>query len=178
MPEGRPAIPAELKRRVLMEAGHRCAIPTCRSVPVELAHIEPWARIRDHTFENLIALCPTCHARYDNGDIDTLSMKSYKANLGLVSGRYGEMERRILDLLADNPALNQLRLPGGWDIQLMYLLKDGLIVKAAKGPTVLINGLPATEDYIITHAGQEFIKSLIAARPVSAEVHEKEWSSQ
>ena len=26
----RPKIPAELKRRVLCEAGHRCAIHTCR----------------------------------------------------------------------------------------------------------------------------------------------------
>jgi hypothetical protein len=27
----------------LMEAGHRCTtIPTCRSTPVDLVHIEPW----------------------------------------------------------------------------------------------------------------------------------------
>src|SRR5487761_1639893 len=62
MPQGRPAIPADLKRRVLMEAGHRCAIPTCRTVPVELAHIEPYSEVRGHAFENLITLCPTCHA--------------------------------------------------------------------------------------------------------------------
>jgi HNH endonuclease len=44
--------------------------------------MEPYADVRDHTFENLIALCPTCHTRYDSGDIDRLSMKGYKANLG------------------------------------------------------------------------------------------------
>lgn len=66
-PDGRPAIPADLKRRILMAAGHRCAIPTCRTVPVQLAHIEPYSEVRGHSFENLIALCPTCHTRYDKG---------------------------------------------------------------------------------------------------------------
>ena len=172
MPDGRPAIPAEIKRRVLMEAGHRCAIPTCRTVPVELAHIEPYADVRSHTFENLIALYPTCHTRYDNGDIDRLSMKGYKANLGLVSGRYGEMERRILDMLAATPGAGQFRLPPAWDIQLMYLIKDGLITKAPQGATIIINGLPATEDYLVTRAGREFIDRWVAARPVSVEAED------
>src|SRR5882724_3643380 len=96
MPERRPAIPAELDRRVRMEAGHRCAIPTCRSTPMEIAHIVPWATVKQHRFENLIALCPTCHARYDSGQIDQKSMKGYKANLGLAASRYSDTERRIL----------------------------------------------------------------------------------
>ena len=71
----RPPIPAELERAVLIECGHRCAIPTCRQVPVELAHIIPWSRCKAHTFDNLIALCPTCHTRYDHGEIDRKSMR-------------------------------------------------------------------------------------------------------
>lgn len=169
MPDGRPAIPADLQRRVLMEAGHRCAIPTCRTTPVELAHIVPWSEVRGHTFENLIALCPTCHTRYDTHQIDRLSMKGYKANLGLVSGRYGEIERRILDQLAITRQ-DRFRLPGGWDIPLMYLLRDGLIVKAPFGGGVIINGLSATDDYLLTTAGQEFIKRWVTAEAVSPEL--------
>lgn len=67
-------MPVAMKRRVLMEVGHRCAIPTCRTVPVELALTVPYADVKKHTFENLIALCPTCHTRCDRGDIDRLSM--------------------------------------------------------------------------------------------------------
>jgi hypothetical protein len=171
MPDGRPAIPMELKRRVLMEAGHRCAIPTCKSVPVELAHIEPWSEVRDHSFENLIALCPTCHTRYDRGDIDRVSMKGYKANLGVISGRYGELERRILDQLAITRA-TRIRLPGGWDIPLWYLLRDGLLAKVSGGGGVFINGLSATDDYIVTPVGQDFIRRWVDAAPVSAEVEE------
>ncbi|MGH9653104.1 MAG: HNH endonuclease signature motif containing protein [Bryobacteraceae bacterium] len=153
MSNGRPAIPVALKRRVLMEAGHRCVIPTCRQVPVQIAHIVPWEEVREHTFENLIALCPNDHSRYDIlHQIDRISMKGYKANLGLISGRYGEIENRILSMLAADPRINQFRLPGGWDIQLMYLLKDGLIAKV-NTVQFTIQGLPATDDYVVTPEG-------------------------
>jgi hypothetical protein len=37
----RPPVPAELERALLLEAGHRCAIPTCRAIgPLQLEHIE------------------------------------------------------------------------------------------------------------------------------------------
>lgn len=85
MPHRRPPIPRPVERSILIEAGHRCAIPTCHATPVEIAHIVPWATVRQHTYENLIALCPTCHARYDRGEIDRLSMKKYKENLRAVS---------------------------------------------------------------------------------------------
>ncbi|MFF3229124.1 HNH endonuclease [Nocardia suismassiliense] len=87
MPSDRPPIPNELRRAVLVEAGHRCAIPTCRQYPVEVDHIVDWAKTRRHDFDNLIALCPTCHARKTKGEIDTLAMKQYKLNLGVSVNR-------------------------------------------------------------------------------------------
>ena len=65
----RPAIPADLKRKVLVEAGHRCAIPTCRHIEVEVHHIIPWAERKEHKYENLIALCPNCHSLADRKKI-------------------------------------------------------------------------------------------------------------
>ena len=64
--EERPPIPAELRRRVFVEAGHRCAIPTCRHIDIVIHHIIPWAKVNEHVYENLIALCPNCHSRADN----------------------------------------------------------------------------------------------------------------
>lgn len=81
MPANRPAVPRELDRRVRVEAGHRCAIPVCRIPVIDMAHIQPWAEVERHEFENLIALCPTCHRLFDRGHIDRLSMLQYKANL-------------------------------------------------------------------------------------------------
>ena len=90
----RPPIPRPIRRDVLVEAGHRCAIPTCRSHPVEVHHSEDWAKVQKHEPDNLIALCPNCHARVTKGEIDVLAMKAYKANLGLLRDRYSDLETK------------------------------------------------------------------------------------
>lgn len=77
----RLAIHAELRRAVLVEAGHRCAIPTCRYPKVDLHHIVPWEQCGTHDYDNLIALCPNCHDRADRGEIDRKSLRMYKARL-------------------------------------------------------------------------------------------------
>ena len=77
----RPPIPADIRRHVLLEAGHRCAIHTCRHVDVDVHHIVPWAKVQEHRVENLIALCPNCHRRAERGDIDRKSLRLYKARL-------------------------------------------------------------------------------------------------
>lgn len=46
----------------MVEADHRCAIPTCRAVaPLVFEHIEDWAKVREHKFENMIVLCANCN---------------------------------------------------------------------------------------------------------------------
>jgi predicted restriction endonuclease len=70
----RPKIPAELKRSVLVEAGHRCAIDACKHIDVVIHHIIPWAKCKRHEYENLIALCPNHRARADKGEIDRKSL--------------------------------------------------------------------------------------------------------
>ena len=45
-------IPAEIKRLVLVEAGHCCAIPTCQLPATQFAHIEPFATVKKHTADN------------------------------------------------------------------------------------------------------------------------------
>lgn len=164
--EQRPPIPAELKREVLVEAGHRCAIPTCRQVPVELAHISPWAQRKEHRFDNLIALCPTCHTRYDRGEIDRKSMLVYKHNLSILNSRYGELEQRVLRTFAENPQHNQIWLPGGLDILLMYLLQDGLLADTGQNSGVILSGMPSQKLYAITSKGRGFIKQWLGGSEI------------
>lgn len=129
MPDGRPTVPAELKRALLVEAGHRCAIPTCRHPRVEIAHIIPWSECKEHDFSNLIALCANCHDLYDNGRLmDRSAMRQYKTNLAIVNSRYIDFERRILEYFSQNPDESMVRLPGGMELSVMYLLRDGLLV--------------------------------------------------
>jgi hypothetical protein len=169
MPQSRAGIPAEIKRAVLVEAGHRCAIPTCRQVPVEIAHIVPYRNVKSHAFENLIALCPTCHARYDNGkDIDCLAMRQYKANLALLNSRYSDMERRVLEYFAENPGYNTIFLPGGLRLLLMYLLKDGLLQIVPKlVPGIGGGALFTNDEYCLTEAGSAFVTEWTSNRPLS-----------
>lgn len=73
----RPAIPVEVSREVLFEARHRCAA-CCEPTPLERAHIRPWSQSKDHSVENLVALCANCHARADGEKWGESVLKRYK----------------------------------------------------------------------------------------------------
>jgi hypothetical protein len=77
----RPVIPAEIRRAVLVEAGHRCAIPRCGETEIDVHHIVPWEKCQKHEYSNLIALCPICHRRTHKGEIDRKALLQYKAAL-------------------------------------------------------------------------------------------------
>ena len=102
----RLAIPAEIKRAVLVEAGHRCAIPRCGQTELEIHHIVPWETCKKHEYSNLIALCLICHKRAHDGDIDRKSLFLYKENLAadlrrndpdIFSAPVIELKRRIYE---------------------------------------------------------------------------------
>jgi HNH endonuclease len=94
--DDRPQIPADIRRRVLVEAGHRCAIPTCRYIEIDIHHIVPWANCHTHEYDNLIALCPNCHRRADRREIDRKALLLYKINLRFVHDKYSQLEMDIL----------------------------------------------------------------------------------
>jgi predicted restriction endonuclease len=115
-------IPEQLRREVLVEADHKCAIPTCRQAIVEIAHITPWEEVYNHTFDNLIALCPIDHDRYDTKpEIDRKARQRYKANLSIGDhqARHAEIENHnkqtergsyiILDQFAFDPVGYEVR---------------------------------------------------------------------
>ena len=156
----RQPISRPLEREVLMEAGYRCAIPTCKQTPVEICHIIPYSKVRKHEFDNLIALCPNCHTRYDRKQIDLTSMQQYKANLSVINGRYSDFEQRILTFFLDNPEYKEIRLSlsGNNDIQIMNLVKDGhleYIKELTQGFSV---GIDPDKIYRLTQKGREFIQ--------------------
>jgi hypothetical protein len=79
MAESRKKIPADIRRAVLIEASHRCAIPRCQnSANIDLHHIDPWGKCKEHKAENLIVLCPNCHRLAHDGSIDKKSLLKYK----------------------------------------------------------------------------------------------------
>lgn len=155
----RPQIPAKLKRRILVEAGHRCAIPTCRFPTTELAHIVPWSEVKKHEHENLIALCPNCHTRFDDGEIDKQSILIYKQKLIFLSDRYTKYELNVLNYLRVNSKV----IVNG-DLTVQNLIDDGLIYKAKVIVYFTYNdGIREDQEFVVvlTERGKQFIKNWI-----------------
>jgi hypothetical protein len=141
---------------VLIEAGHRCAIPTCRQIPVEIAHIVAWSKCKEHKIENFIALCPTCHTRFDRGEIDRQSMLVCKRNLVILNSRYGDLERRILQLFASNPDREDVWLLDNIEILIIYLLEDGIVCPTGLVEVIKEQSL-SMKQYSLTEKGRDYI---------------------
>jgi hypothetical protein len=164
----RPPIPAELERAVLVEAGHRCAIPACRQVPVELAHIVGWARCKEHTFDNLIPLCPTCHTRFDRGEIDRKAMRLYKQNLAVLNRRYSDLELRVLEYFAEHSEAEEFLLMSEFEILLGKALADGLLVNTGMRTAFGKRDVEIRTIYRITPGGRAYVERWLASESPEA----------
>ncbi len=121
----------------------------------------------------MIVLCANCHGLKGDGPrkLDRKALRQIKANLGIINGRYGEMERRILTYLTEHPKPAngdsfQLRMPGGLDLMLWCLIKDGILVPQRDMTMALIDNTPLMQDYLVTEAGWELVAQLRDAQPV------------
>lgn len=165
MPENRPSIPADLERRVLLEAGHRCAIPTCRHIEVDIHHIIPYEQCKKHEYENLIALCPNCHRRADHGEIDRKSLRAYKANLRFAHDKFSNFEVDMLFRLHKNPE-GWSELPHFLLLLINRIIEIGYVDIRQITPPKIYEGLHSISEIIddyritITPKGKEYIESL------------------
>lgn len=157
----RPPIPAELRRRVLVEAGHRCAIPTCRYIDVVVHHIVPWETCQKHEYENLIALCPNCHRRaHKTDEIDRKSLYHYKANLRFAHDRFSQLEVDVLFECARNAGIQLMWAP--FNLLLLKRLSESGYIQYIDTPgSVFVGGMKSNPDLIsITQKGLDYIASL------------------
>jgi len=158
----RNGIPEPLKRKVLLEAGHRCAIPTCRHIEVEIHHIIPWEKCQKHEYHNLIALCPNCHKRADDGKIDRKSLKIYKANLCFAIEKFSHFEIDALFELSKPENEQGTEFPKCLNLLIKRLLDaDYVQVVENINPTWNDLFIKANPDLLlITDKGRKFIESL------------------
>lgn len=176
----RPAIPRPLERAVRVEAGHRCAIPTCRATSgLQIHHIDDWSKVKEHSFENLVLLCAICHSRATSGEIDRRSVIAYKANLSLLVNRYSDLERRVLEQFVQDPSATEVVVDVGHAILLNYLVADGLLRfgGAADGAIWFGVGTPPEDEiavgqlgparWVLTDEGRHFVGHLRRAETVT-----------
>jgi hypothetical protein len=151
-----------VKRRVLVEAAHRCAIPTCRNPTTEIAHIVPESQSHDDSFENLIALCPDCQ----NKEIDRQSIRMYKRNLGILNSRYSDFERRVFDQIAETDRRSFI-VEAGLEIPLLHAVNDGLLKRVELSPVAIGPGEPTHYKYEVADAGLDFVSRYIQGEDIS-----------
>ncbi|WP_081380638.1 HNH endonuclease [Rhodovulum sulfidophilum] len=169
----RPSVPASLKRRLFEEAGYRCAIPTCRATSaLQMEHIEDWAKVQKHEFENMIVLCANCHARVTTGEIRKDAVRAYKRNLAIINGRYSLYEYRLMEAF-----YTKMREHPGEPLQAQVAENDYLHIKGMVDDDLLVLrrnpggmwsfGLPISPmQALLTEAGKKLINSFFNGRDI------------
>ena len=161
MDEQRPAIPTDLRRQILVETGHRCAIPTCRSIHVDIHHIIPWEQCKNHEYVNLIALCPNCHRMAEKDEIDRKSLRMYKNNLRFLYDKFTIFEIDVLFELYKIPVDHMIQIPPFMELLLKRIVEANLVEYQRTPVGVSIGGMKSNPDYLrITPQGKEFVKDL------------------
>lgn len=78
----RKAIPKKLEKLIYQESGMCC--PMCSETDVstfQIHHIQPYSEVKEHTFDNMILLCSSCHSKVTAGDIHEREIYKLKINL-------------------------------------------------------------------------------------------------
>ena len=108
-------------------------------------------------------LPPSIRSERDRPEIDA----DVQAESFAIAGRYGDLERRVLDYFIEQPGSSEVVLPGGLDLLLAYLVRDGLLRDTGKTRGVWITGIPAHKVYALTDQGHELIKRWREARELT-----------
>jgi hypothetical protein len=165
----------------MIDAGWKCSVPSCGvTAPLEIDHIEEFATVQAHDYGNLIVLCRNHHGMKVSGSnprqVNAHALKLLKQQQVELSGRYGDIERRVLEFFVRDAAQSVVHLPGDFDIMLMHLLDAGLLEKDfnASGSIVMKigpgdeptpeNSITTRQAYRLTEAGKEAIDTLRAVR--------------
>lgn len=93
----RKPVSADVQLQVLIEAGYRCGVPTCRTIlAIDMHHIVEVSEGGGNEPGNLLALCPTCHALFHRGTIRREATFAWKSVLVSLTQAF---DREAIDLL-------------------------------------------------------------------------------
>ena len=135
----RKPIPLAVTVTVLTEAGYRCAAPTCRGIlALDLHHMEQVSDGGGDVAENLLPLCPTCHALYHRKTIKRESIYIWKSLLVSLTRAFDIFALDQLMFLSKPETVN-LSVSGDGVLQFARLIAAGLAAfetKSENGPLV------------------------------------------
>lgn len=141
---GRESIPENIRRRLYAESMGRCMNPRCQKELfindgdiVEKAHIRPYCKDADNSYENLIILCPNCHTEFDKiSAFSSDEVKSWKQDrkeelervFSEKCSTFDELKKRVVPLLLENRTIFE-----------NYYLGDERVLWDKIEPKILVN---------------------------------------
>lgn len=176
----RVQVPAAARTLVLLEAGYKCANPTCRHIlTLEFHHIE-WVKDGgDNEPGNLVALCPNCHTLHTAGLIPRLAIETWKSLLVALNSANRGTADLLLVLAADEERFAgstdatqppRFRFTGDGLQSLAGLLTAGLaeISQRFSGGGWFGGSMPSFE-ICLTQRGKDLVASWKAGKPTPNE---------
>jgi hypothetical protein len=125
MVKKRKALPLEIRNLVLHEAGYKCANPSCRGIlTLDIHHLDYVSNGGRDSADNLLALCPNCHAMHHKGHIPIESIRTWK--MLLLSLNEG-FDKRSIDMLLALHQIGRLNVSGEGVLACSSLIASGLV---------------------------------------------------
>jgi HNH endonuclease len=116
---------------VLHEGGYKCGNPVCRCIlTLDIHHLEPVSANGADTADNLLALCPTCHALHHRGEIPVASIRAWKMLQLAVNEAY---DRKTIDLLFALDRTGPVFVSGDGLLACAALVASGLVAVSTWG---------------------------------------------
>lgn len=163
---GRKAIKTETKQLALHEAGYRCGNPACRTpLTLEVHHLDYVSESGKDTPDNLLPLCPHCHALHHQSHIPTDSLKTWKSVLLSLNEGF---DHQAVDILLALDELNEIAISGDGMLHIPGLLVSHLVeVKVRVIGSARTFGVDSFK-LALTDKGKRFIASWKAGDQVAA----------
>ena len=114
-----------LRKLILHEGGYKCANPICRTIlTLDVHHLTPISKEGQDEPENLLALCPNCHALHHKGEIPSESLRAWKMFLLALNEAF---DQRSIDLLLALGSLGTHFVSGDGVLKCAALVAAGLV---------------------------------------------------
>jgi hypothetical protein len=121
----RKALAVDLRHLVLHESGYRCGNPGCRTIlTLDIHHLDPVSEGGPNIAENLLPLCPNCHAQHHQGIIPKASLRTWKMLLLSLNEAF---DKRSIDTLLALNSTGPLHVSGEGVLDCPGLIASGLV---------------------------------------------------
>lgn len=153
----REEISENIKRRLYAESMGRCMNPNClkelfvqNGDIIEKAHIDPYCKTADNSFENLVVLCPNCHTDFDKNSAFTpeevlswkkLRQQELERTFSVKYESFIELKNAVVPLLVENKTIFENYYLQNQNKRLWDTFETKILINNKKIKTLLICNL-------------------------------------